>query len=91
MIWGALAFALIVSMDWVLWSRIGHALSFPSARWRWRRRRRMPWVAMWVWIIVAAKFLAPSSQPDWQQAVVIAVGVAVLVWWVVAIYRDLRA
>ena len=51
----------------------------------------MPWVAMWVWIIVAAKFLAPSSQPDWQQAVVIAVGVAVLVWWVVAIYRDLRA
>lgn len=89
MIWAVLILPLIIGMDWVLWPRIDGMLSFPSARWRWRRRRWMPWVAMWVWIVVAAKFLAPVSEADWQQAVVVVAGVAVLVWWMAAIYRDL--
>jgi len=49
----------------------------------------MPWAAMWVWVVVATKFLAPASEADWQQAVVVVAGVAVLVWWMAAIYRDL--
>ncbi|MDR6708550.1 hypothetical protein J2X73_002929 [Novosphingobium sp. 1748] len=33
--------------------------------------------------------MAPASEADWQQAVVVVAGVAVLVWWMAAIYRDL--
>jgi len=90
-IWALLILPLMIALvDWALWGRMRGMLSFPSIRWRWRRRRRMPWAAIGVWCVVAAKFLAPSSQPDWQSWVVVASGLAVLVWWVLAIYADLR-
>lgn len=89
MIWAVLILPLIVVVDWACWSKIDGMLSFPSARWRWRRRRLMPWAAMWVWIVVATKFLAPASEADWQQAVVVVAGLGILVWWMAAIYRDL--
>ncbi|WCT76088.1 hypothetical protein [Novosphingobium humi] len=90
MIWAVLIWPLIIGMDGAFWAKIDGMMSFPSARWRWRRRRRLPWVAMWAWCVVTIRFVAPSTQAEWQSVVMMASGVAILVWWVVAIHRDLQ-
>ncbi|NOW46808.1 hypothetical protein FHW96_002972 [Novosphingobium sp. SG751A] len=90
MIWAVALLPLLVLMDWALWAKIDGMLSFPSARWRWRRRRRLPWVAMWAWCVATIRFVAPSTQPEWQSGVIVGLGVAIWVWWGVAIYRDLQ-
>lgn len=80
---------VILVMDWAIWGRLDMMMSFPSMPWRLRQRRWKPWLAAWVWSVVAL-ILGNRAAPDWEAILLFGVGMAVLVWWWASIYADLR-
>jgi hypothetical protein len=83
----------VLAIDWVLWSRIDGMMVcawLPRSRWRLRRRRWLALAAMVAWcVLVAFRNRAPPVE-DAAGHVLLGTGLAIMVWWIVAIYRDVR-
>ncbi len=91
-----LAPLVLLALDWALWWRIDDAMSgalYPRSPWRLRGRRWLVHALVWGWcMLVAWRNGRPGvSVDDGAGRALLGVGIALLVWWVVALVQDLRA